>query len=380
MAFDILAWGYGFALTQLSTRLLAPSEGDALRRRLESVLEEWARSLPAELGVSERHLLGETLAEPTQEARPARFQLQEVLLTVGVIPSESQWLEAFVEHWSAKRAELGNEGNAFFQLPESVARQHLEALARRIHSACQADPVLARRTMTTQLTEVLRRQEAETEERERLAHLPYYMRDLSLPAQEIFFQRPSGWEVQLFSAVLSHEIGLHSSLRRDLEGGLRWGSPITFASPFDVTRWLSAHITEASSLAHNASALFNEQLPIAFGPEGEAGDPEAVVDVARKVGDIYRRAIEWALTIRRVRAEPLFDRALQLYEQLIHDMIRQFREFSDTLASTIAVVLTDPEKPRKIELVLTLSVPDSVVQALGDELEQVARTLGVRSL
>jgi hypothetical protein len=141
MPFDPLTWGLGFALNRLTARLLSPSGADILQNRLRVAEHEWSQQLPSELSVHYKQVFGEANADLDPDSRPARFRLQESLITRGIVPSEREWLDAFVEHWKIRRAELGPIGNAFFQLDDEEAVAHLSALARRIHHACGADPV-----------------------------------------------------------------------------------------------------------------------------------------------------------------------------------------------------------------------------------------------
>jgi hypothetical protein len=367
--FDPISWGCGFVLNQLSARLLKPLSSDELRNRIQAEGAEWAKALSADVAVDYQYIFGETVADPEPENRPARFQLQEVLQS-GMVPPEAQWAAAFVEHWKAKRAELGSEGNVFFQQPEESAREHLTRLARRIYRCCQADPELARRTILEQLGDLLRGQRAEDQRR----RLPYYVRDLTPAAQQLYLDQPGGWEYRLFSTVLADEVVLHASLLRDYEGGLSWGPRIVLRHAAEIVEWLKGHLAEAEQLGPNLSKLVNVQLPLAFGPPGVAGDAQAIIDIAQKLGDGHRIAIEWAMTIRRTSVPPSYARLVRLAERLVENVIREIREFSETLASTIQAALSDAG-PRQFELTLTLTAPEDVTKELAAETDALSAAL-----
>lgn len=139
MIFDPLAWGLGLALNRLTARVLKPSPADELRARLNTVAAQWAKQLPSEASVGYERMFLEAAAEPDPELRPARFRLQESLYTVGVVPSEQMWSEAFVEHWHIKRAELGERGNAFLQL-DLNGRLHTLQTSLAVSTTC-AKPI-----------------------------------------------------------------------------------------------------------------------------------------------------------------------------------------------------------------------------------------------
>jgi hypothetical protein len=374
MVFDPIAWGCGFVLNQLSARLLKPLSSDELRKQIGAEASEWAKALPPEVAVDYQYIFGETTAEPDPQTRPARFQLQEVL-QAGFVPSRSQWVDAFVEHWEAKSAELGAEGNAFFQQPKEAAYKHLLKLAGRIHRCCQADPALARRTILEQLGDVLRGQQEERQHR----HLPYYVRELTPAARQLFLDRPAAWEYTLFSTVLADEIAQHASLLRDYAGGLSWGPRIALDDATEISGWIKTHLAEGQQFGTNLSMLVNEQLPVAFGPPGLPGDAQAIIDIARKLADGHRQGIEWALTVRRVSAPPDFHRLLRLTERLVVNMISEIREFSGTLASSLKAALSDQSRgPKRLELTLTLTVPAGLQDQLEAELEALAARLVFR--
>jgi hypothetical protein len=250
-------------------------------------------------------------------------------------------------------------------------------LAGRIARCCQADPELARRTIAYQLAEVLRRQQEDRLRLEQQARLPQYVRDLSHSAQQLFVEQPDSWELRLFSAVLAAEIGLQESLRRDYEKGLSWGPRSSAGSSADLVGWLALHIAEAEQFGPNLDLLLNTALPEAMAPPGIAADAEAIIDVARKIAEGHRRAIEWVLAIRRhVSDRPPIQRVLRAAERLVHNLIREVREFSETLETTIQSALADGAPgPKQFELTRVLSVPPGSVEELQESLEALRQSV-----
>jgi hypothetical protein len=341
---------------------------------LEDDVKDWAQQLPPNLSAHYEQIFGEIGSDPDAKSMPARFRLQESLLTAGVVPAEKEWLDAFVEHWKIKRAELGDRGNAFAQLNESDAVKHLLELSRRIHRTCEADSELARRTILRKLDALLERHDADLALRQRAALIPYYARDLPTDVQALVLERPAAWEFLLFSAVLSHEISQHSSLRRDYIGGSTVGPALTFRNRAEVFQWLRAHIDSGAIFAERISHLVSYQLQTALGPPGTPGDPEAIVDVARKLGEVERSALEWVFVLRRVRNEPIFSALLQSSERLVEDMIRQLREFSERIAMSVREALSgDSPSSRQVSVTLTLTIPDGVADEIQRECGHLAK-------
>lgn len=292
---------------------------------------------------------------------------------------KEEWAGAFIEHWHAKRAELGTEGNAYFQQSPDAASTQLRDLARRIRRCCLVDPEFARRTTAHQLGQVLRGQEDDRSRREQLALLPYYARDLRPAAQQLFIERPDHWEYQLFAAVFSDEIALHAPLLRDYERGTTWGPRRKIEDALQLTDWLQVAMSEAEAFGSNIEALL-KAANAAFGPAGMPGDAEAIIDSARKMGDAHRRGIEWVLEIRRcVSSDPLIEKALLQSERFLEDFIRQVREFSETfnasLDSTLTALRNGDAGPHRIELTLHLTVPEGLADEVGATLAAIGAAL-----
>jgi hypothetical protein len=373
MPFNIIAWGYGFILNELSKRVLANLTSPSLSKDLEKEMKEWANELPEDERVPIEHIFGASEREPTPDTHPARFRLQEVLQTQGIIPTQQEWIDAFEEHWHARRTELGVQANVFFSLSPDRAHEHLKNLAYRIHRRCQADPELARRTITTQLSQVLAKQQEEQEARLKITNLPYFVRSLTTNAINIYLEKPTAWEYRLFAQVFEDEIALHASSKRDFDSGIVWGEFVDLQEPHNLFKWLRTHLNEARMFGPNIENILNEALPVAFGELGVSGDAEAIIDVASKMGEVYRRAIEWALKLRRLHANVEFEKIITLTETLVHDIIQQIEEFSEVISNEIKQCIEeDFSIPKQKHLKLVLTVPEGVAEGIEKEIQRLS--------
>jgi len=373
MPFDIIAWGYGFILNELSKRVLANLTPPSLAKNLEKEMKEWANELPQDERVPIEHIFGTTEREPRPNTHPNRFKLQEILQTQGIIPTELEWKNAFEEHWQSRRTELGDQANVFFSLSPERAREHLKNLAYRIHRRCQADPELARRTITTQLSQVLAKQQEEQEARLKIANLPYFVRSLTANAINIYLEKPTAWEYRLFAQVFEDEIALHLSLKRDFDIGTVWGEFVDLQEPHNFFKWLTTHLNEAQTFGPNIEKLLNEALPFAFGEPGVSGDAEAIIDVGSKMGEVYRKAIEWALKLRRVHTDVEFEKIVTLSETLVHDIIRQIEDFCKRISNEIQKCTEEDFSVQKeIHLTLVLTVPERVAEDIEKETQRLS--------
>lgn len=108
----------------------------------------------------------------------------------------------------------------------------------------------------------------------------------------LIIETPRKWEYRLFSEGLQREISSSANLRRDWTYNLASGSEIAVKASQLVRRILEKN-SEAMRIIANLQSLFDKALPIAFGQPGHDGDPEGIVYVANRVGDIYRSLMRW---------------------------------------------------------------------------------------
>lgn len=194
--------------------------------------------------------------------------------------------------------------------------------------------------------------------------------ELSPATKSLIEDRPDAWEYRLFSKVLADKIAAQKSLLDDYESGVSRGRRKNLKNPSFFTKWLDMQLWKAERFGPKIDELINKKLPGALGPPGSPGDADAIVDIAIKVGKIYREAIEWALTIRRVSAEPRFQNLLRLSERLVEDMIRQIREFSNNLETSLQAAMADDSPGQKnIELTLKVSIPPAVMKDMEKEMK-----------
>jgi hypothetical protein len=147
MTFDPLSWALGFVLSRTTSKLLDKAD---LTAKLQKEIEAWANELPHDRSVVSAALFPDLCPNPVD--RPALAALRQTLESDNV-PSETQWLEAFLEQWHTIRSR-GGDLQPFFTISEDDAKEHLEALARRVKQLCGQDERLFRGTALTILQEI----------------------------------------------------------------------------------------------------------------------------------------------------------------------------------------------------------------------------------
>ena len=138
MTTGILSWVLGRAADEISRRVLAPD----LEKRLTQVVSQWAKSV-SEVAFIHPNAFFPSLASAIdyEEDFPRLLRVRETIST-GKLPTEEAWFDALAEQWKTIRLYHENEGEeaqAFFNLPEDHAREHLIHLAKSIHDECTRD-------------------------------------------------------------------------------------------------------------------------------------------------------------------------------------------------------------------------------------------------
>ena len=112
-------------------------------------------------------------------------------------------------------------------------------------------------------------------ELEALGPLPPY-------AEELIRQKPDHWEYLLTAELLDHYLKPVMRRARDLELGLVTKQRKILANR-DILRWLSNKCGELSQVPNAIDGLLNE-LKVAWGPDGEPGDPALINHVCKLLG------------------------------------------------------------------------------------------------
>lgn len=130
--------------------------------------------------------------------------------------------------------------------------------------------------------------------------LPRKLRGLPRELSRLIVEQPPCWEYLLFGEALAHEIAALTDLRRDLEYGITSGAVVDMTPKAFLASWIPRKLDEARGFGVAIEQIMKRALPEALGPEGQAGDPEAILYCAKKLAGVYRNATKWRLEFMRV--------------------------------------------------------------------------------
>ncbi|MGE3403352.1 MAG: DUF4062 domain-containing protein [Vicinamibacterales bacterium] len=202
-----------------------------------------------------------------------------------------------------------------------------------------------------------------------------WLKELRGDTLRIALEKPDGWEYRLFANAWVDAVGQHYRERSRHRAGVVVGLGEDVQDPLD---WIQRRLSEATRFAGTANKLINETLPIAFGPAGEPGNAEAIVLVAETIGEMYLQALKWHGRLRTANIDDQFDRLRDLISSMLDEYIRQIEEFGldlrDRIEAAVAQIKADGE-PQVLNLVLTIRLPDGVLEELDVELDRLRASI-----
>ncbi len=205
--------------------------------------------------------------------------------------------------------------------------------------------------------------------------------ELSNAAAHLIINKPTGWEYLLFGQVLSDEVARYGYAKCDYNYEVCLGRPVPLSDYEKVFEWIQIKIDELSSLNITAVKLVNNALQDAIGAPGEPGDAARIVYVARRLGDVYLRIVDWSSEFRYVKTNEAFSETLGLCSKMSYNIITEIEEFSSDLQKKIPNALSLYARtmvPQSVEITLTTTCPD-IQPKLSEALTELAKRLGLTS-
>jgi predicted MPP superfamily phosphohydrolase len=196
-------------------------------------------------------------------------------------------------------------------------------------------------------------------------------------ARRLLLERPDHWEVRFFSQALADELTKNDDLKKDWTYQVAGEQP-EYYEPYQALKWISSQTQYLITLAEGFTRLIHEALPAAMGPPGEHGDARELFYVASRLADGHRRAINWALSFRRVYVDENLRPLLKEAEKLSKTVVNGVEEFSSKMQSQLAGLFSEGQyqgPPRTVNFELILEAPDT--EAFHRELQRVSRLYGI---
>ena len=178
-------------------------------------------------------------------------------------------------------------------------------------------------------------------------------------------RRDQYWDVRLFATVLEEELDGRETLRREIEHGLA-SKDVTFVHVVDLGSWAQDRLHEVQRLAQTATTILNNYLPQVC---GEDAVPSELVDVARRLAQVWEDSARWTLRCRSVRVDERAERLVDLLANANAHMLEELWEFGHTIIPRLdkAIEALADGGPSDLDLVLTLTAD------VDEFVEEIAR-------
>jgi hypothetical protein len=197
-------------------------------------------------------------------------------------------------------------------------------------------------------------------------------RGLRGKALRLALERPPTWEVRLFAQVLADGIEENAELRREHKLGISLGMEPHVAHD-DMLNWYQARLDELKRTIIGITAVAQDSLQVALGPNGHPGDAEGLVFCARKLSEIYRNTLEWSQRLRRTYLPSCFRPVAIELSECSNDIIEKIENLGPLLVRSVDQALATPNAGiiQKVDLVLKLDISNQErLQAAYRQAEQ----------
>lgn len=187
--------------------------------------------------------------------------------------------------------------------------------------------------------------------------------DISDKASEISTTRPRAWEYSLLAQVMCDEIDRHREKFQKITLNNTEPPQSFFIDSSDslniYIKWLQSKLSELEGLAIRFSTLITDNDVAAFGPPGQAGNSELIIQVARQAGNLYASAIDFLSEVRSHRWE--FSQAVlsKMFEESCTGIFIKLRD--NLISEGISVIRFyerfGPEVLRRIQQSIDKALP-----------------------
>lgn len=154
--------------------------------------------------------------------------------------------------------------------------------------------------------------------------------NISGSALRLILEKPKFWKYYFFAQVLTDEVDRFSDLRQDYQLGLISSKGNTITTD-EILLWVSGKLAEALRLGHAMDKIFNEHLVKAMGEPHEPCDLKALVFTAKKIGSIYKEAIDWVIDVRQTYMFSAFQPIKDYLDLSLADYIEQVGNFASSI-------------------------------------------------
>lgn len=189
-------------------------------------------------------------------------------------------------------------------------------------------------------------------------------------------RQPPGWEYLHFAGALLQGRRALEPKWLDYRAGYSQPSG-RYLDHEDAVRYLRGAFSDILVITEPVGAMFSvENHILAFGADGEPGNPTLIEHLAKRVLTLYEGLLDWAARIRGMNFPGEFEYAAELAANVAERPASEVRDFLDHVVEQIGrvpeILARENSEPVRIELWLKLSVDDRAIDAFNRELGKIA--------
>lgn len=197
-------------------------------------------------------------------------------------------------------------------------------------------------------------------------NLSALFRSCSGPMLRLVVERPPYWEYLLFGEALKEALQEHDDLRRDWHYGLTLGTSIS-ATGSEFNKRAQSRMSDALTLAGNVEVLIQQVLPEAVGPPGVAGDGRKILYTAARLGSLYREALEWKFSFRRIEVPSELRKLRDITGNLLDEVVQGIESFVDQYNEMLKTAIAELAKGEPVRINLTIRLGVSGLELFKTE-------------
>ncbi|MFB6720035.1 TIR domain-containing protein [Kribbella sp. NPDC056345] len=197
--------------------------------------------------------------------------------------------------------------------------------------------------------------------------------------QRLVTQRPPGWEYLLYAGSLIRARDRVEDKCRDHAIGYVRSTGIHLDSYADANVAIKQAMDRGQHLVQQFMRVLDPQVQEgAFGPPGYPGNPEMIMHIAKRFGDVYEGFIDTAAQLRGTAMPDEYSRLRDIVSRFYDQPIWRMRSFVDEFAWSVhdlpqRIERGDPGIAIRMEV--TLEIPDELDKAATKEFKRLQRRI-----
>jgi len=165
---------------------------------------------------------------------------------------------------------------------------------------------------------------------------------LSPNAYKIYYEKKDAWEILLFFQVLEDHLASFHELKNDVEYSVSFLSGKKIKEPLLFIDWIQGKMSDIQEIISVGNHLLND----CFSRLHQKSQYELNKSMyfAKKLAEIYKRILEWVVSVREQNLEENFKQSQFLLSNCMNTNMKEFEKFPMKARSQINDALENIEK------------------------------------